>query len=375
MDMATPDALLTAVHYHPHHPGAVFKKDSRPALQQDTPLDAAKIMTPNVVATQGGAYRMYYTGVARQSAAGTGVTGPHILSAVSGDCDVWVKEPGIRVGNGVCAAVADRALCPDVIPLSDGRLRMYFEAGRRDGPSVILSAVSDDGLAFQLEPGERTDPRFVRTYTWGAPRVLHINEPPFRFRMYYHRYTHPLVAGLDAGNHIISAVSSDGLDFVQEDGVRISQEDVQRESFSVYAPDVIRLGTGGYCMYYSAWGAGTEGGSGGWNDRGGVAGGIFIALSDDGLGWCKVRTADGKLQCCVDLATDDAGAMDSGLVSEPCVSILPDGRTRLWYECCNRAYHRPAEATLSNNARMDSEERFSILSATTPFKATAGAAL
>ena len=32
-----------------------------------------------------------------------------------------------------------------------------------------------------------------------------------------------------------------------------------RESFSVYAPDVIRLGTGGYRMYYAAWGIGKAG--------------------------------------------------------------------------------------------------------------------
>ena len=43
--------------------------------------------------------------------------------------DAWTKEPGVRIDSGVCDDAADRALCPDVIPLRDGRLRMYFEGG------------------------------------------------------------------------------------------------------------------------------------------------------------------------------------------------------------------------------------------------------
>jgi hypothetical protein len=39
-----------------------------------------------------------------------------------------------------------------------------------DEPSTILSAVSEDGLRFELEPGQRTDPRFKGVYSWGTPR-------------------------------------------------------------------------------------------------------------------------------------------------------------------------------------------------------------
>jgi hypothetical protein len=95
--------------------------------------------------------------------------------------------------------------------------------------------------------------------------------------------------------------------------------------------------------------------TGGWNGRGGIAGGIFTAWSADGLRWQKVKTA------CVDLGTD-ANAFDHGMVSEPCISVLPDGRARLWYECCDRVLG-------------DEKAAFYILSATSPQGDSAAASL
>ena len=82
-----------------------------------------------------------------------------------------------------------------------------------------------------------------------------------------------------------------------------------RETFAVYSPEVVRLGDGSYRMYYAAWSEGIDGG-------------IFTATSTDGLTWRK------EPQPCLDLG----GPLDSGMVSEPCVTELPDGRFRLFYE-------------------------------------------
>lgn len=142
--------------------------------------------------------------------------------------------------------------------------------------------------------------------------------------MYFHRYTHPLRSGPDAGNHIISALSEDGLIFAEEPGVRVAQE-TERESFSVYAPEVVRLGDGSYRMYYS-----------GWSDT--VRGGVFTATSADGLTWHKGRGP------CIELG----GAWDGNMVSEPCVIDLDDGHSRLFYEAC------------------DDDGHYRILSATSP---------
>ena len=91
------------------------------------------------------------------------------------------------------------------------------------------------------------------------------------------------------------------------------------------APEVIRLGDGTFRMYYAAWSEGIDGG-------------IFTAVSDDGLDWTK--SPDPLLD--LDIPLDEA------MVSEPCVIELPDGRSRMFYEA------------------KDAERNARILTATTP---------
>lgn len=310
---------LRAVHYCERDPGVVdWTKDDRIAIDLDHPLDSDRILTPNVIHMAGG-YRMYYTGLGpeRRDPDALG----YILSALSDDAVTWRKDPGVRVDLFPPYASA-RTLCPDVIPLSDGSYRMYFEA--RSGvpaseeerflgpakPTVILSAVSKDGLNWSPEEGVRFGDD---TWSYGTPRVLYVegDDRTVEYRMYFHRYTFPLRPGLDAGNHIISALSSDGLSFEEEPGVRIRQE-TERETFSVYAPEVVRLGDGSYRMYYSAW-----------SEM--IRGGIFTATSADGLAWRKSPNP------CIELG----GRWDGDMVSEPCVIDLKEGAARLFYEAAD----------------------------------------
>ena len=147
-------------------------------------------------------------------------------------------------------------------------------------------------------------------WSYGTPRLIYLEDG--RSRLYFHRYTHPLNYEINAGNHIISAISNDGLGFSIEEGIRIAQE-TARETFSVYAPEVIRHGDGGYRMYYAAW----------TRD---VPGGIFTATSSDGLTWIK------DPEICIELDVP----LDIDMVSEPCITELPDGRPRLFYEARDR---------------------------------------
>ena len=250
---------------------------------------------------------MYYTGLgpARTVADCFG----YILSATSRDGLTWSKDPDIRMDVHEPDAMF-RVLCPDVIPLPDGRWRMYYEARVTDQPTTILSAVSEDGLAWRREPGVRVaDPQT----SFGTPRCLYFESPgdqgQFIYRLYFHHYPFPQKPGLDRRNHIVSAVSDDGLRFKIEPGVRIAQESAERESSGVYAPEVIRLGDGSYRMYYSGWGEN-------------INGGIFSATSPDGLNWTK---DPGPL-------LDLDRPLDCRMVSEPCVIDLDDGRCRLFYE-------------------------------------------
>lgn len=318
---------LTVVHYHETDPGERFTKDDRIAIDLDHPLDSERILTPNVIHAPGG-YRMYYTGLgpARRDPSALG----YILSAFSEDAVTWQKDPGVRVDLFEPYANA-RALCPDVIPLEDGRFRMYFEGrsgvfteeqrfGAPPEPTVILSAVSDDGLDWTVDDGVRFGDG---EWSYGTPRVLYVEDNgSIGYRMYFHRYTFPMRRGLDVGNHIISAFSSDGLMFEEESGVRIRQE-TDRETYSVYAPEVVRLGDGSYRMYYS-----------GWCDT--VRGGVFTATSLDGLAWKK------SSEPCVDIG----GPWDNDMISEPCVIALQEGGARLFYEASDRdANHRILSAT------------------------------
>jgi hypothetical protein len=133
-----------------------------------------------------------------------------------------------------------------------------------------------------------------------------------RFRLYFHSYSHPLRMAPDAENHIVSAVSSDGLSFQAEPGVRIRQEG-PLQTFAVYAPEVLRLGDGSYRMYYAGWQVDP------------VRGRIFSATSGDGVAW---RRDPG-------IIVDVGGRFDAEKCSEPCVIRLPDGRYRLFYEACD----------------------------------------
>ncbi len=316
---------IRSVHYCENDPGRDWVKDSRIALDQDTPLDSTKILTPNVIRLPGGGYRMYYTGLGpgRPVADAQG----YILSAYSEDAVVWRKDAGIRLDVHAPHA-SRRTLCPDVIPLAGGGYRMYYEARSFEGPTTVLSAVSKDGLDWRPEPGIRFGDG---KWSYGTPRCLYIpfgkeaggKEGGSRYRLYCHHYSHPMEHGLESQNHIVSAISDDGLDFRPEPGVRIPQEN-SFEDYAVYAPEVIRLGDGSYRMYYAAW------------TYAPMHGRLFTAVSPDGLSWTK------HPEPCLDIG----GPWDQIHASEPCVIDLDDGRHRLFYEAC------------------DADRRWRILSAT-----------
>ena len=121
--------MLRAVHYQDVDPGTQWIKDADVAIDSNGPLDADRTLTPNVVKMDGG-YRMYYHGFGpeRPNAASKG----YILSAFSTDAEHWEKEPGVRMDAGGEGA-EHYIWSPDVIPLADGRYRMYYEGRPRRG--------------------------------------------------------------------------------------------------------------------------------------------------------------------------------------------------------------------------------------------------
>jgi len=145
---------------------------------------------------------------------------------------------------------------------------------------------------WEKEPG-------IRVQNGGSPYVISLSDTAFR--LYF--------SGMGTPSGIQSAISYDGLNFVQESGVRITPGDSMEDI--VADPTVVQL-SNGYRMYYK--GATGPGGPGQARHR------IFSAFSQDGLDW----TREG-------LRYQNLGYPDYGWTSVPDAIKLRDGRTRIYY--------------------------------------------
>lgn len=289
-------------HYQNEDPGTVWIKDEGVVIDVDEGRDPHRVLTPNVVALPGGGYRMYYYS-GEPERRKDGITGG-IVSAYSEDGETWTRENGLRVDVHAPDA-ENRTLCPDVVFLPDGGCRMYYQAHSAADRGVVLSSASGDGLRWTREEGIRFA---VEGAVCGSPRCLPLGNG--RWRLYCHEYPdEPSGTGIHTGNHVISAISADGLHFEREPGVRIEQES-RLEDYAVYAVEVLRLRDGTYRMYYAGW------------SRDPMKGRIFSAVSNDGLNWAKDEG----------ICLDNGGPHQGVKVSEPCVTRLPDGRFRMFYE-------------------------------------------
>ena len=139
-----------------------------------------------------------------------------ILSAVSKDGLTFTKEQGVRIspGTGFESIVCD----PTIVDLPDGKMRMYYKGANSQNPGPgqsihkIYSAISSDGLTFQKE-GLRIDSETNGDNGWASvPDAIALSDG--RVRIYY-----VTASGMEHG--IGSAISSDGLDFVKEAGIRV----------------------------------------------------------------------------------------------------------------------------------------------------------
>lgn len=111
---------------------------------------------------------------------------------------------------------------------------------------------------------------------------------------------------------IRSAISSDGLTFLSEPGVRIASGGPGSEEEIVGDPSIVQLPGGLIRMYYK--GGDGPGGPGQANHR------IFSATSTDGVAFTK----EGK-------RFENMGYPDWGWTSVPDAVRLPDGRIRIYY--------------------------------------------
>ena len=325
-------------------------KEPGPRIIGSCPLDSAKLQAPGIVPKPGGGYRLFYTAV------GPGkpfdVCQGYILRAVSDDGVAFSKEPGIRLApQPDVPHFSLRGLAPSVTLIEDGRWRMYFEArGPADIATSICSAVSDDLLNWELEDGIR----FVSDGNVGGPRYLPLGDGRARLFCFDKevgpggRASSELIS-----NSVISAITSDGLNFEREPGYRKRDQQSELDSAGITAAQVIPPEAEGepWTMVYSAWqdvppgtvvpvhpsqdaDAIASGRSADFAaasiaaDMAGYRSRIFIAHSDDGLTF-------GPGQCAIEGGGYDADEIDAVHAEDMSVIRIGEGRYRMYYAACD----------------------------------------
>lgn len=228
-----------------------WHKDDGPRVEGSRELDQLKVQAPGIVRRPDGGFRLFYTaiGPAKPYPACQG----YILSAVSDDGLRFALEPGIRLApDPDVPHRARRLLAPSVTPCPGG-WRMYVEArGAADRPVVICSAFSEDMLRWTFEDGIRLQ----RPGNVGGPRYTPLEGNTGRlycFESLYGPGSKP--AGAKTSQPAVSARTADGIHFEMDEGVRLRDRQSDEDSRGFTAAEVIAPVRPGeaWVMFYSAW--------------------------------------------------------------------------------------------------------------------------
>lgn len=328
-----------------------WQKEPGPRLQGSRALDSSKVQGPCIVRIPGGGFRLFYTAVGPAKPFPT--CQGYLLSAISDDGLVFHTEPGIRLApQPALPHMCLRVLVPSIVQLADSRWRMYFEArGPADRPTVICSAVSSDMLNWELEGGIRLQ----RPGGLGGPRYLPL--PDGRGRLYCFGADHGQGGSIGEKRPIqgvLSAITSDGLQFELEPGYRMRGNQAEYDSLGITAAEVIAPSFVGdsWTMFFSVWqdappgtvkplhpsqdaDAETDGRSEDFAaasiaaDMAGYRSRIFVAYSGDGLLWKRAR-------CAIEGAGYDQEGLDAVHAEDMSLIKIGKEKYRMYYAACDK---------------------------------------
>jgi len=224
-----------------------------------------------------------------------------VVSYISTDGLNFTIEDGYRLTG---------AFMPFAVKLANGSFRLYYTDQTGDPPSpgarAIMSAVSDDGLNFTVDEGDRLTYNGSSYESSGirGGKILQLDNGTYR--MYYH--------GIDGDSHwrVLSAVSENGLNWTREAGVRLDPSDLCDGVTRIgnVAPLITSNGT--FHLYVSALVC-----------TGDLANGIFDTTSADGLTFTAGSTP----------VINSYGSESEGteVTPEDPAAIITDGGIRMYF--------------------------------------------
>lgn len=200
--------------------GFIISKNSQKPKPQPTPLPFSTQPQPN----QNG---LKFDSAGVKSDPFDDRRGPfyhQILLAKSENGLDFAKEDGV---------LFDKASVPDAVLLPNGRLLLYAVDGARRSKSGIMVALSDD-KGKTWDSGSMQLKSKAGTIATADPQIILLNDGSLR--LYY------IVFG-QGMNQVKSAISTDGINFEEEDGVRFQYQQITD-------PDVVNV-NGKWFMYLS----------------------------------------------------------------------------------------------------------------------------
>lgn len=243
-------------------------------------------LSPNTLWFPDGSYRMYYT------------TSDGIASATSYNGLVWTKEEDVRIAPDPKSKTQVKVGAPCVFEVKGERYKMIYEGSDSKGTKrYLFSAASEDGVKWSKQKGHVIEDENSSGQPFAsAPEVLRLSAK--RLILYYSNGTELKAAestddakswnkvglrGIDGtvidvdvvtrgiGVYkmyytvsasqtelkdlmIVSATSEDGLTWAKDRGVRVRRDE---KAEMVFDPDIVRVSSGKYRMYYCQLDEGT----------------------------------------------------------------------------------------------------------------------
>jgi hypothetical protein len=269
------------------------------------------VFDPDVVQLSDGTFRMYYSHIT-----------VGIASATSSDGLAWTRDAGVRVGGGHGGEPEWYPFQPEVLRLSDGSYRMYYSCRSNEWVSrEIRSATSSDGLLWTKEAGVRLAPGGpYDAWHVGDPQVVTLSDGSVR--MYYTGSNRKD----ETGRNVLSAVSTDGLSFTKESGIRLAPggNDTGGDARDISGFSILQNPDGTLQGFY-----------GGISNS--VIGTLMSATSTDGLSW----TNDPGIA----IGIGSPGDYDSVSVTSGEIVAMPEGVLRLYYSGYEGHFWRILSAT------------------------------